>query len=319
MEIRNRMANVVKLRCNACQDFLEIILNDGWQQQLYEKAKSEIESNSRYKDKYISAYKEMRDIGVENYSVKHMDITFMSEILHSCKFMISVSNKIMRAIEQLADDRNLTDHSNENEEAEELYLRALLALCSIRKFINAVDEFEKISDEVRLKYRDTYMSQLYDLMDLIDAERIAIIQRNRQIDRDIRTIMGSEEQAEKWISINELYFNRYCNLEKDYSTYNEFVIKASDSGIYDAHKYASIVFMDRDCQEMEKRLFMMYDRSDEVSPADAKHIIDMINGYLMKGNILTEGMKMLADGIMGQGYPISFTEENFFKWEKNSR
>ena len=35
MDVRNRMADVVKLRCNACQDFLRMILKEGWQQELY--------------------------------------------------------------------------------------------------------------------------------------------------------------------------------------------------------------------------------------------------------------------------------------------
>ena len=47
MEVRNRMADVIKLRCNACQDFINLVLYNviGWQQKVYIKAKSEIETN----------------------------------------------------------------------------------------------------------------------------------------------------------------------------------------------------------------------------------------------------------------------------------
>ena len=62
MDVRNRMADVVKLRCNACQDFLKMIIADGWQQFIYNKAKKEVETNGRYKDKYISIYEKMREV-----------------------------------------------------------------------------------------------------------------------------------------------------------------------------------------------------------------------------------------------------------------
>lgn len=38
MDVRNRMADVIKLRCNVCQDFLKLIIDDNWQQFIYEKA-----------------------------------------------------------------------------------------------------------------------------------------------------------------------------------------------------------------------------------------------------------------------------------------
>ena len=315
MEIRNRMADVIKLRCNACQDFLEMILYDGWQQQLFDKAKNEIDTNSRYKDKYVSAYKEMRDIGVENYNVKRMDITFMSEIVHTCKaIMKPVTQKLIRAIEQLAEDRNLTNHSNENEEEEELYLRALLALCGIRKFINSVDEAEVIDDAARLKYRNIYMAKLYDLMEVIDKERIELVQKNRQIEDDIRKILTSEKPDLKWLDIYKLYLERYWIQDKDYSTYNEFVIKASDAGITNAHYMAAQVFLLLgNYQEMEKRLFLVYERSDGMDLTDTKNIIDTINQYLSKGNEMTEGMLKLVACIMEQGYQVSVTEDNFLK------
>lgn len=31
MNVRNRMADIVKLRCNVCQEFLKLIICDGWQ------------------------------------------------------------------------------------------------------------------------------------------------------------------------------------------------------------------------------------------------------------------------------------------------
>ena len=39
MDIRNRMTDLSKLRCNVCQDFLRMIAQPNWQKQLYAKAK----------------------------------------------------------------------------------------------------------------------------------------------------------------------------------------------------------------------------------------------------------------------------------------
>lgn len=39
MEIRNRMADLSKLGCNVCQDFLRMVAQPNWQKQLHAKAK----------------------------------------------------------------------------------------------------------------------------------------------------------------------------------------------------------------------------------------------------------------------------------------
>ncbi len=143
MVVRNRMADVVKLRCNACQDFLRMILKGGWQQSLYNKAQYEVSNETKFKDKYIATYEKMRDTGIDSYSVDDMDVTLISELVIG-KFVgiEEVQPNTRKALVQLRDDRNLTNHSNENEEPDELYLRGLLALCNLRFFIRAVDKNE---------------------------------------------------------------------------------------------------------------------------------------------------------------------------------
>lgn len=59
MNVRNRMADVVKLRCNVCQEFLKLIICDGWQLVVYNKAKDEVTKNGKFKDKYIPIYEKM--------------------------------------------------------------------------------------------------------------------------------------------------------------------------------------------------------------------------------------------------------------------
>ena len=51
MDIRNRVADVIKLNCHACQDFLKMIITEDWQYNFYNRTKKEIENNGKYKEK----------------------------------------------------------------------------------------------------------------------------------------------------------------------------------------------------------------------------------------------------------------------------
>ena len=53
MDIRNRVADVIKLNCHACQDFLKMIITEDWQYNFYNRTKKEIENNGKYKEKFI--------------------------------------------------------------------------------------------------------------------------------------------------------------------------------------------------------------------------------------------------------------------------
>ena len=242
MDVRNRMADVIKLRCNVCQDFLKLIIDDNWQQFIYEKAEKEIDSNGRYKDKYISAYEKMREIGIDNYSIDNMDVTFISEIVHGCKEIAPTDDRTRKNIKQLVEDRNLINHSNENEEPEELYLQGLLALCNLKNFIKAVDKFEiNIQDNVRIEYRRKYVKLIDDLKDILDEERILLIQKRKNILKDVQRILDCTDEKQRlstWWKLERLYMDKYWKLENDCDTYFEFTIAASDAGIREAHSGA---------------------------------------------------------------------------------
>ena len=53
MEIRNRMPDVVKLRCNACQEFLKMVIKPNWQQRLYDIAKEATDRKKSYRKSTI--------------------------------------------------------------------------------------------------------------------------------------------------------------------------------------------------------------------------------------------------------------------------
>ena len=322
MDVRNRMADVIKLRCNVCQDFLKLIIDDNWQQFIYEKAEKEIDSNGRYKDKYISAYEKMREIGIDNYSIDNMDVTFISEIVHGCKEIAPTDDRTRKNIEQLVEDRNLINHSNENEEPEELYLQGLLALCNLKNFIKAVDKFEiNIQDNVRIEYRRKYVKLIDDLKDILDEERILLIQKRKNILKDVQRILDCTDEKQRlstWWKLERLYMDRSWKLENDRDRYMEFIISASDAGIREAHNGAVNYFfiIKKDYEEGERRLFMLYESYKSLSTYESKSIINTINGYLMKGNKLTHGMEKLIKLVIEQGYSVEKNDEGYFLWSK---
>lgn len=322
MNVRNRMADVVKLRCNACQDFLKMVIVDGWQHKLYEKAKKEVETNGKFRDKYIAAYEKMRDIGVENYSIDEMDVTFISEIVHCPNFIAPVKEQTRKSIEQLTIDRNLTNHSSENEGDEELYLRGLLALCNLKDFIRTVDRFEiGINDEARRMYRRQYAKKIDELKDVLDTERIKLIEKYKAFQLDINKILECKDEEGRlslWCDIEKNYSDRYTRIEKDYETFYEFVVEASDAGIPEAHGSAINYYLliKKDYDEVERRLGIMVESFELLPPYEAKSIIDVINMYLMEGNTLTENMQALVAKIRTQGYCVEKDDKGYFSWSQ---
>ena len=323
MDARNRMADVVKLRCNACQDFLKMIITDGWQQRVYDKAEKEVSRDGKYKNNYIAGYEKMRDIGVENYSINDMDVTFISAIIHGCKEIAPVKLETRKGIEKLTEDRNVTNHANENESPEELYLRGLLALCNLWNFIRDVDKYETdVPDEDRIAYRRKYHKAISELKDVLDSERIALVQKQKEFEKDIQKVLEAEDKEQRrrqWFETQRYYFNKYFIREKDMNSYDEFVVAASDAGIEDAHLQAAECFLRKeDYEEFEKRLLMFHSSNGISSIHDAKSIVDSINDYTNSGNIISKGMSELIDYMVSQGYPVEKTPEGLPIWKKKT-
>lgn len=47
--------------------------------------------------------------------------------------------------------------------------------------------------------------------------------------------------------------------------------------------------------------------------------MDTLNDYLLQGNVLTEGMAKLIDGIVERGYPISRRDDGGYLWERKHK
>lgn len=263
MKVRNRMADVVKLRCNACQEFLGMVVKPGWQEKLYDIAKDAVETN-HFADNYIAAYEKMRDLGPQNYQVSDMDVSFIAQVIRFCSGVVSVKGQTKDAVIRLKDDRNLTNHSNENEEDEELYLRGLLALCDLRNFIRTVDKVEiSISDEDRLKFRNKYIPLIDELQELLDDERIQLVQGKKERKKDIQRILESKDPDKEWIHIIEIYSKKYLSMNKDMDSYLQFITEAAEAGVAQAYPQAADhLYEIEDYDSAEYYLRLLYMKED---------------------------------------------------------
>lgn len=319
MDIRNRMANVSKLRCNVCQDFLKMIAQPNWQKQLYAKAKYEVEISTKYRDKYITAYEKMRDSGEEQYSIDDMDVSLIVEVLYSLKDVFPAERNTICSINKLKADRNAKGHSCENEDPEELYLQGLLNLVNLRRFVVDVDKYEvSIADEYRLDFRQKYIPLIDKLKEALDDERIESLQAAKQIDRDINKILQSKNPDSMWLQVWELYMNRDWKLEKNPQGFNTFIVKASDAGIKHAHSGAMDYFLliQKDYVEAERRMVMLLGAYAKLPIHEMKSVLDAINTYVIEGNSVTTGMVAIIERIKAQGYDIVSNDDGTYSRNK---
>lgn len=313
MDVRNRMADVVKLRCNACQDFLKLVIRPNWQQNLYNKAEKEITNNTKYKDKYIAVYEKMRDIGIENYSVDDMDVTFISEMVFGCRDIAPTEKETKKAITQLKEDRNLTKHSNENEDPEELYLRGLLALCNLRNFVRIVDKAEtSIDDDARIQYRRDYITKIEDLKTLLDDERIELVKRYKDMRTDIEKVLNANDGGRTWVTVSNAYSDRCFKINKDAEAYKDFILKAADAGIMEAYGSAADYYIDvKKYNEAEKLLSALHNSADEKNH-NPRSMMKLASIYLnQQSENAGDGKKILQE-LIERGYVIESEDEKSY-------
>lgn len=311
MHIRNRVNDIKKLRCNACQDYLKLIAVEEWKNQLYEKTKISVKYLPA---KYEHAYKDMRQKGIENYEIDDMDVTFISEIIHKCPDIFPSKVETRKAIEMLTVDRNVNGHSSENEECEELYIYAFQSLSNLQRFIDTVDKWEtEIPDEKRLEYFKIYSAKIVEMKKLIDEERINQVQNIKEMDRDIRKILSSDDSLATWCDVIKLYMDRSFKVDRDGKKYQEFVLRASDSGVIYAHGQAADYYLniEGNCDEAERRMRLLMEY-EKFSMGDVQSIISAISTYMIRGNKLTERLEELVVSLIDRGYPIEKDSSNVY-------
>lgn len=314
MRVRNRMADVIKLRCNACQDFFKMVVMDGWQEKLYEIARDAVENNRNHKAAYINVYEKMRDTGIKMYAVDDMDVTLIASVVSFTKGIVQVTDATKKELNLLRDDRNITNHSSENEEDKELYLNGIIALKDLKSFVDTVDRCERmISDSERLQYRQKYSEKIYELIKQLDDERIKLIQLNKQMDEDILILLNSEDILQAWVNINKQYMGRYMKTSHDYDTYYYFLEKASNAGIQYAHLGLALYYtILEDYQAAGKRISMAL--STDLSNNSKKDIIDIFNTTITKNGQLPEEFSKIIKDIEIQGYNLEQDSKGYYSF-----
>ena len=254
MELHYRQKDVDKLVCNAAQDFLKMLLKQGWQNKLYTIAKEAKENNRKYKDKYIHAYETMRDYGIENYTVEKMDFTLISSIInYGHKFLpeiAMVSNESKKAINMLREDKNsFASHSNQNESLAEKYLQCIFTLYHLKQFIRAVgDKEEFIPEKKRASYRQNYISRADELISQLDQDRYELIYEQKSIEDNLQKILRCNDRRRAWWEMTDVYdqqivFAKAINnteFERSKRLLDKFYIASSYAGISEAHTGAML-------------------------------------------------------------------------------
>ena len=254
MTAKERISQVDELRTKIFQNFLKLMVLDDWKNNLYKNAERCILNNSKNKVKYGDAYNLMIEKGIENYSIEDMDVSFMNVAILNCKgFNKRITDSVFRLRQMIVDDRNDCDHSSKNEPEEELYLKGLLDLCHLRRFVSAVNRDEnKIALEDRKKYFKESIDKIVTLKNLLDEERIKFVQENKGFDKDIKRILSSENRFNTWVMVEGEYLSLY---KKDKDLFNRFCVRAFDTGIEEAEIGAIDYFwLKQDYTELENRL-----------------------------------------------------------------
>lgn len=326
MDILNRKADVDRLKCIVCQDFLRMIVVPNWQPLIMQHCANEINKKT-YADKYREAYSKMRDKG-SAYSVEDMDVTFICTIVNYAQQIIKyrISPNTRSYLKLIQEDRNETQgHTSFNEEQEELYLNCLLSLCKLGSFVKTVDKYDTdIDSNIRLSFRKKSLAAIDELKDTIDKERIDSIYKHKKVDADVQQILDDYAEIDRRGMLNKPYhkgrvFDKKFRLYMDgfktdegYELFGEFVVKASEAGITDADSHAAHYLLsteDRYCEGLHL-LLKLYRQGERIDYSSALEVERTINYHLKKEKALTNDMNEIIKLIKEAGYIVEKNPEN---------
>lgn len=310
MDILNRMASVKKLRTNVCQKYLSYVLVDNWQEELYKIIEKEIKIHP---NSYKSARTKMRTIGITKFTPDKLDITIINAIIvfHHKELLKSIQQETIDAFKHIRDDRNLTSHADDNEDALELYRQSFLFLSNLQAFIITVDEKEDkaISDEDRQSYLQKYDAEIKNMQKTIDKERIESIQQKKEIDNDIQLILESENLLNSWCDISSKYSN-YITLYKNPNKYFAFVCEAAKAGIIQSYPLAADYYYriakDYDMAERYLSHLFLYEKDKRY---DDPYMLWLANIYLNNLSQRTGDINSIIQRLNDDGYIVKKSDD----------
>lgn len=311
MNARNRMADVKKLRTNACQELLSLIIVDGWQEKLYQIA-LKAKNNKDHADSYAAALSKMDDYGVSKYSISDMDVTIIATCLLYKQDMITITLHpgTRSAFYKIKDDKNLNSHSGDNEDQEELYLQELYFLNDLAEFVRNFDDYErsKIGKDDSLTIRQKYLSKIDEFKATLDNERIELIHRQKKRAEDIQRIKESKDQRQIWFEYFELYVCEMRN-KKDSTEFEAFVYEAAEAGITYAYPSAVDNYVIRgDYDKAEQYLRYLYENRQEHNTTP-EHLMLLADIYIHGKCKKTGDGYAILQSLIDEGYNIALSED----------
>lgn len=327
MELRYRQKAVEELVCNAAQDYLKMVLQQGWQNKMYKYADSVIKGNELFKDKYISVYKTMRDYGEENYSVDKMDITCISNVINfGYKYLqelSKISEKTKKAINLLREDKNdYVSHSSQNESPAEKYLQCIFMLCHLKRFVRTVDEKEVcISEDKRIAYRQNYIPKIEELISKLDQDRYELIYEQKSIEYNVQKVLDSANRNKAFLEISKLY-RIQCNCSKSISDSehkrsvrlrDKFYIAASSAGISEAHDSALLFLLsDNESDDRTETVIQHIKRIKPFTLDIARSVLGGLNSILVLNPERHDELFPVVQAIREEGYEVEELENYHF-------
>lgn len=214
MEMFYTLAEIDKLMCKACQEYLSLVLKDNWQEKLYSICKDAIDNND-HPDKYgpvLDKLDEMDDI--LHFDTSDMDIPLIVSVVFYRDDFISSYYKTRIALFVLSEDRNEISHSSKNETSYELYTRGLVFLRNIKRFVCYVAKYENsISKKDRDNYKNRYMrsikkwnNELKEEHNRLLAEKYAETLTNNNKPINTVTKEASVEEKSKKVTKRQVLF-----------------------------------------------------------------------------------------------------------------
>lgn len=95
-------------------------------------------------------------------------------------------------------------------------------------------------------------------------------------------------------------------IDHNIELYQEFILRASNAGIIHAHGQAADYYLniDKNCDEAEKRMRLLMEDKDNLSAGDVHSIMSAISMYMIRGNVLSDGLEDVVVTLINWGYPI---------------
>lgn len=306
------------LRSHLLQDYMELVLCDDWKKILYDHLEDIMDKNLSYKNSYVNTYIDMVNIGVNNYSIKDMEVAVINNLIKFRAqwsppiFKYNPSSETADEIRFLYVDRCIFAHKSDNEALEGLIHDCKRELYNEKTLINTIIANDRtIPKEERTAFTEKQKSIIEELNEKItDIE--SKYKNQLEINGCIRSILESDNQSEEWLDYYRMYSLRSQKIQQYTDLYKIFVIKSSDAGIIEAHiAAADIYFTEKEYDEMLNRLLLYIRATKNVDTERANAIISMINESRCFQQETNRKEELILNIIIEQGYKIEQTENGY--------